>query len=78
LDLDLLLVGELIVDDPRLRVPHPRMWERRFVLEPLAEIAPGLRDPASGRTVEELRETLADSARVSRLGDLASCPSIPL
>lgn len=42
LDADVLLVGDEKVDDPDLRVPHPRMWERRFVLVPLRDLAPGL------------------------------------
>ena len=42
LDVDLLLVGDLTVDEPDLVVPHPRMWERRFVLTPLADLAPDL------------------------------------
>lgn len=42
LDLDLLLFGEARIDSPRLTVPHPRMWQRAFVLVPLAEIAPHL------------------------------------
>jgi 2-amino-4-hydroxy-6-hydroxymethyldihydropteridine diphosphokinase len=42
LDVDILLVGELIVDEPDLKVPHPRMWERGFVLVPLADLAPEL------------------------------------
>ena len=54
LDLDLVLLGAAIVDEPGLVVPHPRLRERRFVLEPLAEIAPEMRDPVSGRTVGEL------------------------
>jgi 2-amino-4-hydroxy-6-hydroxymethyldihydropteridine diphosphokinase len=53
LDLDLLLLGNLRWRDERLELPHPRMWERRFVLEPLREIAPDLRNPGSGRTVAE-------------------------
>jgi 2-amino-4-hydroxy-6-hydroxymethyldihydropteridine diphosphokinase len=53
LDLDLLLYGDETIDEPGLAVPHPRMHERRFVLEPLAELAPGL--VVSGRgTVESL------------------------
>jgi 2-amino-4-hydroxy-6-hydroxymethyldihydropteridine diphosphokinase len=48
LDLDLLLYGDDEIDEPGLRVPHPRMHERRFVLEPLAEIAPGLEIPGRG------------------------------
>jgi len=46
LDVDVLIVGELTSDDPEILVPHPRMFERRFVLEPLAELAPDLVDPA--------------------------------
>ena len=48
LDLDLLLYGDAEIDEPGLRVPHPRMHERLFVLEPLAEIAPGLEIPGRG------------------------------
>ena len=54
LDLDLVLMGERVVDEEGLVVPHPRFRERRFVLEPLTEIAAELRDPVSGQTVEEL------------------------
>jgi 2-amino-4-hydroxy-6-hydroxymethyldihydropteridine diphosphokinase len=46
LDADVLLVGDLVVDDPDLVVPHPRMWERRFVLQPLSDLAPELVPPA--------------------------------
>jgi len=42
LDVDVLLVGDLVVDEPDLVVPHPRMWQRRFVLAPLADLAPEL------------------------------------
>lgn len=48
IDLDILLFGRATVDGPGLTIPHPRMKARRFVLEPLLEIAPDLRDPASG------------------------------
>ena len=54
LDLDLILFGDAIIDEPRLTVPHPRFRERRFVLEPLAEIVPGLQDPVTGRTIAAL------------------------
>ena len=54
LDLDLILLGDAVVDEPGLVVPHPRFRERRFVLEPLAAVAPELRDPVSGKTVGEL------------------------
>ena len=45
LDADVLLVGDLTVDEPDLEVPHPRMWQRRFVLAPLADLAPDLVSP---------------------------------
>jgi 2-amino-4-hydroxy-6-hydroxymethyldihydropteridine diphosphokinase len=48
LDLDLLLYGELIIDEPGLAVPHPRMHSRAFVLAPLAEIAPDIEIPGQG------------------------------
>ncbi len=54
LDLDLVLFGDCVIEEPGLTVPHPRFRERRFVLEPLAAIAPSLRDPVTGMTVEEL------------------------
>ena len=54
LDLDLLLYGDRVVSSPGLTVPHPRLAERRFVLESLAELAPDLAIPGVGRTVREL------------------------
>lgn len=60
LDLDLIVSGDEIVETGTLRVPHPRFRERRFVLEPLAAIAPDLRDPVSGLTTRELLARLAD------------------
>ncbi len=47
LDVDVLLVGDEVVEDEDLVVPHPRMWERRFVVEPLAELAPDLVPPGA-------------------------------
>lgn len=58
LDLDLLLHGDETSDDPALTLPHPRMHERLFVLEPLADLAPSLRHPALGLTMSELRDRL--------------------
>lgn len=58
LDLDLVLVGDEIIDEPDLHVPHPRFRDRFFVLGPLAEIAPNLRDPVTGLRVGELLQRL--------------------
>ena len=54
IDLDLLLYGDVVLDEPDLTVPHPRLAERRFVLEPLAELAPELVVPGRGPLVELL------------------------
>jgi len=54
LDLDLLLFGGAVIDEPGLQVPHPRMHERRFVLEPLAAVWPGALHPVLGLTAAEL------------------------
>jgi 2-amino-4-hydroxy-6-hydroxymethyldihydropteridine diphosphokinase len=54
LDLDLILFGDQTIQEKGLEVPHPRFRERRFVLEPLAELAPDLVDPVTGLTVRQL------------------------
>ena len=68
LDLDLVLMGELKVESAVLRLPHPRFRSRSFVLGPLANIAPTLVDPVTGRSVAELFEMLPDDGRSSRMG----------
>jgi 2-amino-4-hydroxy-6-hydroxymethyldihydropteridine diphosphokinase len=59
LDLDLILYGDEIIDEPGLQVPHPRFRERLFVLEPLAELAPDWVDPLTRLTVSELLQVQA-------------------
>lgn len=71
LDIDLLLVGEQIIDEPGLKVPHPRMTQRRFVLQPLAEIAPRIRHPLTGISVEDLLAALPQRETVSILDPAA-------
>lgn len=68
LDLDLLLFGDAVVDTPELRVPHPGLALRRFVLAPLAELAPSLVPPRESRTIAELLRVLDDPLRVENLG----------
>ena len=58
IDIDILLFGAATINTPQLTVPHPAMAERRFVLEPLAEIAPELKVPLLKKTVRELLEAL--------------------
>jgi len=60
IDLDILLFGEAVIHTAGLEVPHPRMAERRFVLEPLAELAPTLRPPRSNHTVQEMLSKVMD------------------
>lgn len=63
IDLDLILMGDVILATPLLTLPHPAMAERRFVLEPLGEIAPNLVDPRSGHTIAELLAQLNTGVR---------------
>ena len=58
LDLDVILYGDEVIDEPGLQVPHPRFREREFVLRPLSEIAPDWVDPVSGQTVAELMSAI--------------------
>lgn len=62
LDVDVLLVGDQRVDTPELQVPHPRMWERGFVLVPLADLAPGL---VAGRLTDDMRAGVTPAGTIS-------------
>jgi 2-amino-4-hydroxy-6-hydroxymethyldihydropteridine diphosphokinase len=67
IDLDILLYGDEAIDTQELQVPHPRMHLRRFVLTPLAEIAPQSRHPVSGLTAAEMLASTADESQVRKL-----------
>lgn len=65
IDLDLILYDALVLDEPGLQVPHPRFRDRPFVLGPLAEVAPDMRDPVTGLRVEELLARLTGAPRAA-------------
>lgn len=60
IDVDLVLFGSEVIDEPDLKVPHPGLGVRRFVLEPLLEIDPDLSDPATGRRLDSLLAAILD------------------
>jgi 2-amino-4-hydroxy-6-hydroxymethyldihydropteridine diphosphokinase len=64
IDMDILLYGDQVIDTPELQLPHPRMHLRRFVLEPLTEIAPDVRHPVFGQTVAEMLTQTPDKSAV--------------
>ncbi|HJV35074.1 2-amino-4-hydroxy-6-hydroxymethyldihydropteridine diphosphokinase [Geomonas sp.] len=67
MDLDILLYGAQVLSGERLTIPHPRLAERRFVLQPLADLDPSLRHPSLGKTIAELLASLTTDERVVRI-----------
>lgn len=72
LDIDILLAGNRVIREPGLKIPHPAMHERRFVLEPLAEIAPDVLHPVFRRTARELLAALPPGQAVRRVQEQRS------
>jgi 2-amino-4-hydroxy-6-hydroxymethyldihydropteridine diphosphokinase len=72
IDIDILLYGDQVIDTPELQVPHSRMHLRRFVLEPLAEIAPNVRHPVSGQSATEMLARTPDKSVVRKFDDSSS------
>ncbi len=67
IDIDILFFDDAVMDSPTVTIPHPALHQRRFVLEPLAEIAPELRHPVLHKTIRELRDTLPPGQTVRKL-----------
>jgi 2-amino-4-hydroxy-6-hydroxymethyldihydropteridine diphosphokinase len=65
IDIDIVLYDQQIIDQPQLAIPHPHWSRRNFVLIPLQEIAPNLRDPVTGQSLQELLARSPDHARVT-------------
>src|SRR6202166_4964635 len=75
IDLDILVYGQQTIDSPELQVPHPRLHLRRFVLAPLAEIAPDLKHPSWSGTAAQLLATTDDKSAVKKIGGDLRAPS---
>jgi 2-amino-4-hydroxy-6-hydroxymethyldihydropteridine diphosphokinase len=67
LDIDILLYGNITMNEPRLTIPHPRMTERKFVLQPLAQIAPAFLHPLLKQSVLSLLESCTDASAVAKI-----------
>ncbi len=69
MDIDILLFDQMILDSTKLTIPHPLMTSRRFVLEPLARIAPEVVHPTTGNTIRELLIRCKDDAQITEISD---------
>ena len=67
IDIDIVLFGNCVIEEPNLQIPHPAMHKRRFVLQPLAEIAPQALHPTLGKTAQELLTALPQGQIIRRL-----------
>jgi 2-amino-4-hydroxy-6-hydroxymethyldihydropteridine diphosphokinase len=67
IDIDIIIFGDAVVNTPELTIPHPAMAARRFVLQPLSEIAPNLQHPTLKKTIAELLSDLPEGQRVQRM-----------
>ncbi|MFM7104114.1 MAG: 2-amino-4-hydroxy-6-hydroxymethyldihydropteridine diphosphokinase [Flavobacteriales bacterium] len=67
MDVDVLFIEQEIIDTPKLKVPHPKISERRFILEPLCQIAPDFVDPLTQKTITSLLESCQDKCKVKKL-----------
>ena len=67
IDIDIVLFGDRVIDEPGLKIPHPALAQRRFVLAPLVEIAPETSHPVTGLSAREMLATLPEGQRVRRL-----------
>jgi 2-amino-4-hydroxy-6-hydroxymethyldihydropteridine diphosphokinase len=67
IDIDILFYGDVIIDEPDLKVPHPEMHKRRFTLEPLAELAPEFEHPGIKKNILQLKSELIDDLVVKKV-----------
>jgi len=66
-DLDILLLDRIVLEEPRLTIPHPTLHQRKFVLDPLCELAPDIVHPSLGETMSQLRQTCSDPSLIMRI-----------
>jgi 2-amino-4-hydroxy-6-hydroxymethyldihydropteridine diphosphokinase len=67
IDIDILFFGDDVINEPNLQIPHPHLHNRRFTLDPLAELAPTLIHPVLGKNILQLKDELTDSLVVKKL-----------